>query len=337
MVFFLNTASLADYRDAQVKRARELFQALSFGLQPIQYEFVLKNDCRDKAIWSMKTAEEFIAKIPTINEYLQQDPFHVWFRPNVSSYIFIDDLSLDRARIMFKEGYEPSAVIETSPDNYQVWVCVANVYIRASHATTIARYLAERFGGDPSCCNYRHYGRMVGFPNVKEQYRTTDDRYPITRLHYAQHTVISKSHELLVATKEKANAWEKSRERIVTGDMEDLWQELNDRLIVARKLNRDKSADVAAEKLYRSIESAKLLKGIDVAKQRSETDLAVVCQLIHRGYSTEAIAEGLRNHSFRLEERKKGHVEDYLRRTIERGLLNVIEEKQQSEEVVMAV
>lgn len=330
MVHFLDPASLADYYGGQVKRSRDLFEALSFGAKPIQYEFVLKNPDREKAIWSMKTGEEFIEKIPVLNKHLQKKHlFHCWFRPNISSYIFLDDLTLDHTRRLYREGYEPSAVLETSPGNYQAWVCVSNVYIRASHATAIARYLALRFGCDLSCCHYRHYGRMVGFPNVKEQHRDTAGCYPITRLHYAKHTVISKSRELLIATKAEAERRESSKELIQTGSLQELWESLNERLRVARQVNGDTSADKVALELYRKIESDKLRKGIDVSKERSETDLAVVCGLIHRGFSINAIADGVERHSFNLEKRKKGHLEDYLKRTIARGLSNVIEERQQ--------
>ena len=331
MVHFLHPASLIDHYEGQVKRSRDLFEALSFGVQSIQYEFVLKHPDRDKANWSLKTAKEFIEKIPVINEYLQKYLLHCWFRPNVSSYIFLDDLTLDQTRRLYREGFEPSAVIETSPGNYQVWVCVSCVYIRASHATAIARYLAERFGGDLSCCHYRHYGRMVGFPNVKEQYRDATGRYPITRLHYAKHTVISKSSELLIATKSESDRREASKELIQSGSLQELWESLNERLAVARKVNSDKSAVEMALQLYRKIESAKLRKGIDVSKERSETDLAVVCGLLHRGFGIEAIADGVKRHSFDIERRKKGHLDDYLQRTIVRGLSNIIEEQQPQE------
>ncbi|MGB5712625.1 MAG: hypothetical protein WBM44_17150 [Waterburya sp.] len=70
----------------------------------------------------------------------------------------------------------------------------------------------------------------------------------------------------------------------------------------------------------------KLRQQIDVSTQRSETDLAVVCGLIHRGFSIEAIAEGVKTHSFNIEKRHP-KLDDYLRRTVARGLLNVIEEK----------
>ena len=336
MVHFLHPASLSDYYEGQVKRSRELFEALSFGTQPIQYEFVLKNPDCEKAIWTLKTAEAFIEKIPVLNESLQKHLFHVWFRPNVSFYIFLDDLTLTQARRWHREGYEPSAIVETSPGNFQAWICCSSVYIRGSHATTIARYLAERFQGDLSCCHYRHYGRMVGFPNVKDRYLDASGRYPITRLHYAQHRVISESHELLIATKPEADRREASKELLESASLQELWESLNHRLKIARSVNSGRSADEATVKLYQEIESAKLRKGIDVSNERSETDLAVVCCLIHRGFGVEAIADGIKRHSFNIERRKKGHLEDYLQRTIARGLSNIIEEQQPQEEQLSA-
>lgn len=328
MVHFLSPASLSEHYRGQVQRSRKLLEALSFGSQQLQYEFVLKKPDREKAIWSSKTAEEFIEKIPVINQSLQKHLFHVWFRPNVSSYTFLDDLTLKAARRLHREGFEPSAIVETSPRNYQAWICCSSVYIRGSHATTIARYLASMFGGDLSSCHYRHYGRMVGFPNIKEQYRNDSGCYPITRLHFAKHQVISRSRELLIATKPEADRREASKDLLESGSLQELWESLSDRLRVARSINSGRSADEAAQKLFREIESVKLRKGIDVSLERSETDLAVVCGLIHRGFGVEAIADGVKRHSFNIEKRKKGHLENYLQRTIARALGNIIEEQQ---------
>ena len=332
MVEFINPATIESQYQNQVKEIKRLFSALEFGIKsPIQYEFTLMYPGTDKATWKMASGEEFIAKIPFLNDFMSKTKgFHVWFRPNVSSCILVDDLTLDAARRMYKEGFEPSAIVQTSPESYQAWVYVSNVYIRASHATEIARYLADRFGGDPACCSYRHYGRLAGYPNVKPQYRDSQGCYPMAKLIHAEHRVISRSHELLVATKGAANKREEKVDFRSDRSLSELWEQLGDRLKISRKQNSENQAFDAAKKLYQSIESYKLRQQIDVSTQRSETDLAVVCALIHRGYSIEAIAEGVTAHSFNVRKRHP-KLDDYLRRTIARGLLNVIEEKSSSQ------
>ena len=331
MVSFVNPANLESQYQKQVEEIEKLFTALKFGSSSIKYEFTLMYPGADKATWKMATGEEFIAKIPFLNDFMRKTKgFHVWFRPNVSSCILVDDLTLDAARRMYKEGFEPSAIIQTSLNSYQAWVYVSNVYIRASHATEVARYLADRFGGDPACCSYRHYGRLPGYPNVKPEHRNSQGCYPMAKLIHAEHRVISRSHELLVATKGAANKREEKVDFRSDRSLQELWEQLGDRLKISRKQNSENQAFDAAKKLYQSIESYKLRQQIDVSTQRSETDLAVVCALIHRGYSIEAIAEGVTAHSFNVRKRHP-KLDDYLRRTIARGLLNVIEEKSSSQ------
>ena len=148
----------------------------------------------------------------------------------------------------------------------------------------------------------------------------------MAKLIYAEHQVISRSHELLVATKDAATKREEKVDFRSDRSLQELWEQLGDRLKIARKQNGKKSALDTAQKLYREIESYKLRQQIDPSTQRSETDLAVVCALIHRGYSIEAIAEGVTAHSFNVRKRHP-KLDDYLRRTIAKGLLNVIEER----------
>ena len=199
MVEFVNPANLESQYQKQVEEIKRLFSALEFGIKsPIQYEFTLMYPGAEKATWKMATGEEFVAKISFLNAFMSKTrEFHIWFRPNVSSCILVDDLTLDAARLMYKEGFEPSAIVQTSPNSYQAWVYVSNVYIRASHATEVARYLADRFGGDPACCSYRHYGRLTGYPNVKPEHMDSQGCYPMAKLIHAEHRVISRSHELL--------------------------------------------------------------------------------------------------------------------------------------------
>jgi hypothetical protein len=49
---------------------------------------------------------------------------------------------------MKAEGYEPAAVVETSPNNFQAWLRHGQV-LDAATSTRAAKQLAARFGGDP--------------------------------------------------------------------------------------------------------------------------------------------------------------------------------------------
>jgi hypothetical protein len=63
------------------------------------------------------------------------------------------------------EGFEPAVVVEISPNNFQAWLNHGQV-LYASASTQVAKQLAERFGGDLSSADWRHFG-PPGFTSPK--------------------------------------------------------------------------------------------------------------------------------------------------------------------------
>ncbi len=104
----------------------------------------------------------------------------------------IDDASAQAIELMKSEGFAPAVVLETSPGNFQAWLCHGQILPK--HLSTFAaRLLASRFGGDPASADWRHYGRLAGFTNRKDKYRRRDGTFPYVRLHEATGAVYSKA------------------------------------------------------------------------------------------------------------------------------------------------
>ncbi len=74
----------------------------------------------------------------------------------------IDDLSSTAVRDLKKDGFEPALVVETSPQNFQVWLKHEKP-LPAELSTAVAKALAARFGGDTGAADWRHFGRLAGF------------------------------------------------------------------------------------------------------------------------------------------------------------------------------
>ena len=70
---------------------------------------------------------------------------------------------------MRQEGFQPAAVVQTSPGNYQVWI-KHSTRLDKELGTAVARELAKRFGGDVKAADWRHFGRSAGFRNTKSRY-----------------------------------------------------------------------------------------------------------------------------------------------------------------------
>jgi len=94
----------------------------------------------------------------------------------------VDDLTGDAVNRMKAEGYTPALVVESSPGNFQAWLNHGQV-LPQRLSTLAARALAEKFGGDRGAADWRHFGRLAGFTNRKEKYRTPDGCYPFVRVH----------------------------------------------------------------------------------------------------------------------------------------------------------
>ncbi len=123
---------------------------------------------------------------------------HIYIRPaGVHGLSLIDDLSAAAIERMKAEGFEPAVVVETSPNNFQAWLNHGRA-LDAAASTRAAKALAERFGGDPSSADWRHFGRLAGFTNPKPERQLPSGMRPFARLRSATGRVYSKAAEFLV-------------------------------------------------------------------------------------------------------------------------------------------
>src|SRR5712664_806677 len=126
---------------------------------------------------------------------------NIYIRPSGEHALsLIDDASTQTIELLKSQGFAPAVVLETSPGNFQAWLCHGQTLPK--HLSTFAaRLLASRFGGDPASADWRHYGRLAGFTNRKDKYKTMDGRYPYVRLHEAAELVYPKAEEFLAEVK----------------------------------------------------------------------------------------------------------------------------------------
>src|SRR5712692_2068304 len=98
---------------------------------------------------------------------------HIYVRPaGLHPLSLIDDLSAEAIERIKVEGFEPAVVVETSTNNFQVWLNHGQV-LEAPLSTRAAKELVERFGGDPSSADWRHFdgSRDSPTPSGSDSYR----------------------------------------------------------------------------------------------------------------------------------------------------------------------
>ena len=131
-----------------------------------------------KGLWIVDLA-------PSRTDYLRAENAngrHILVQPwDVSCYLLADDLdwSLVCAQHRHPDGaWKPGRmVIETSPQNYQVWIHSQRPLLLMEK-----RYWLKRLGSDPGADPNNRWGRCPGFRNRKEKHRDESGQYPLSRL-----------------------------------------------------------------------------------------------------------------------------------------------------------
>jgi len=208
--------------------------------------------------------------------------------------ILVDDIDGMDVDLMKDDGIQPAAVIETSHKNMQVWIKL-NQTVDYYTRMEISRILAEDYGGDKNSIDPHHFGRLAGFTNRKPEY-ITNMGFPFVLLRESK-GVECGSSQILV---ERANKrWEARRSL----DMPKFI-----------KSESDKNKNVSDySQLYKNVRQSYLEKvGTD---DLSRIDWAFCNILYPRIKNQEQLAQILADTSPEIEDRKKGHLSEYLMRT----------------------
>ena len=139
------------------------------------------------------SAANVLSRIPLLRAHNAKGA-HIYIRPSGEHrFTVLDDLSQESVDRLAADGYEPCAVVETSPGNFQAWLKHDDVY-PAHLSTFVAQTLAQRYQADPSAADWRRFGRLPGFTNCKPKYRQSNGLYPyvlLKRWNRAQHSMAS--------------------------------------------------------------------------------------------------------------------------------------------------
>lgn len=106
---------------------------------------------------------------------------HILIRPAAQpSYLLVDDLSpaLLQQHHQHEGKWKPGRmVVETSPNNYQIWI-----HSDRSIPLDQKRYWLRRLKSDPGADPHNRWGRCPGFRNRKARYRSASGKYPLAKL-----------------------------------------------------------------------------------------------------------------------------------------------------------
>lgn len=239
------------------------------------------------------------------------DGCNIYIRPTTDGekemnvgLILVDDLSSSRLDEIKKDLFIPSAVVETSPGNFQAWIRLSATQITPELATACARYLADKFQGDRNSADWKHFGRFSGFTNRKPKYCDSSGRFPFVLCKSAAYHVCQPGRDLIRAMDIKLKQSQSCAKNEISNSDSGF-----------KNPGSSKNIFEAAQEISSSV--MKRFSSVDL----SRVDFSVAKELVLRGYNDQAIAEALRQSSQDLSSRKTGHVDDYLLRTVKNARL----------------
>jgi hypothetical protein len=146
-------------------------------------------------------AETIAKSVPWLRHQNRQGR-NIYIRPKGEHDLsMVDDLTGDAVSSMKDAGFNPAAIVETSPGNYQVWLKHGE-RLSKEVSTATARALTEKFGGDRGAADWRHFGRLAGFTNRKAKYLdATTGLYPFVLLVEATGGVYPEAERFLAGVK----------------------------------------------------------------------------------------------------------------------------------------
>lgn len=268
------------------------------GMNCQEYEVGIRDNTTGKMMsrqWKTEQVLQSVSFLKSMN-FKGND---IYIRPLTSEgLLLVDDLGLGTLEKMDADGFNPAAIIQTSPMNYQAWVRIHQNELNTELATTAARILAEKYGADKNSADWRHYGRLAGFTNLKPIYNRP---YVLAERCNGKPALLA---EQLLNQARKTLQEEKSKASATT---------LHDHTLNISKNAKKRDLDPIqyATHQYRNL-SEKYGTNFDGSK----ADYLVACDLIQLGIEDQDIVITIQKTSPELETRKTGHIEDYLHRTI---------------------
>jgi len=284
-----------------------------------------------------------IQSIPWLR-YQNWHESHIYVRPKgESSLTLVDDLKVGAVARMRQEGFQPAAVVQTSPGNHQVWIKHATRLDREL-GTAVARELATRFGGDVKAADWRHFGRLAGFRNTKVRYKTVVavpeyDEWRGQNFHrdlegrWVDHDGNAYTHERL--REMHANLSPSTRFPFVRLiEASGLVAQGSERLVAAMRaaLERERAHRARAQAQFRAEAAGRphgRLKGIDVFRadpryggDGMRVDLAYAVYAMAHGTALEEVraALGSRDLSHKGNAKRQS---DYIERTVRKALVSL--------------
>lgn len=204
------------FTKAEQTKARAITKQLSALAAPSYRLTVMRNTAEGKQVGQnlgksrqegeperLWTKDEIIGMLPTLTSHNMRGG-NLFLTPidPAARHVLLDDLKPNDLDALRSRGYEPTLVLETSPQNHQVVLKVDRAL--DEHATNEFFKSLNRELGDEHITGLVHPMRLAGFTNRKDKHQDpTTGQYPFVRVVEAANRFCARAREVVVQMAEQ--------------------------------------------------------------------------------------------------------------------------------------
>ena len=264
--------------------------------------YFIQGQVKEIEIWSINLEKKNAMKLQTIHDISELNEKQIWYFVNIrKENVYFKPVS-DMQAVLFLDDVPegnlnklPSntIIVQTSPGKYQ-----AHIFLQRARGleerTRLQKLLQQCFGSDPASTDGNHARRLPNTINWKYESR------PVVRVIKEMRTGKTPEQFITELEREQRKEQEKQEQeelreaKIKSNDGEKNWW-----YFYHLKQDENGKADL------------------------SRVDFAYTVYLYKKGLSKKEIERRLEMESENIQERKKGHLQDYLDRTYRKALIFV--------------
>ena len=277
-------------------------------LYPPETKFTLKAknfETGEIKIIKNQTAEAYPKSLSYL-KYLNANGYNIFLSPSVAGgvYILLDDIKKFEMKRLYKDGFEPFYYLETSPANCQAIIKLSDNQLSKEIRAFISRQLAETYSTDINSADIGHFFRLAGFTNRKQKY-CKNGLYPFVKLNIGINKVCSRGQEYI----------DKIQQGIEAGFIE---------LPPERNIPIPTPPATLGERKAEAFEYIKKVYDSNKLTDLSALDYKAAFYAIKKGFTQDEIKAAILKFSPNIQNRKKGHIDDYLLRTVKNALTRLL-------------
>jgi hypothetical protein len=193
-------------------RSREAVERQIDAMGVARFEVLVRDQANEQELKRVWTKVELLKSLAWLKR-MNARGNEVFVRPEGQhGLVLLDALNAEALASMRRKGFEPAAVIESNPGEYQAWVVLSARPVAEQARQLAAEGLARGFNGTAQGSAVKGFGRLAGF-TFDDATRDREMKRPFVLAREGSLTIASNGEKLLTQIERTLRAVELERDR----------------------------------------------------------------------------------------------------------------------------